>query len=226
MDRSAIIERIKIKLDEYVPVDEGISHPLDSYINPLLDEAAIEILRTAPIIKLNQEDIDIYLKDKNGIVTGSILEFNPVSGTDELGKYLIKLPSNVVRVTEIKFPKWGKPVVDFTTPDTQIAKMQNVYVTMGKLSKPVVILKRVGTNANGYFEAHCYSHPELTKKENEETFVEEPTIKVINYNGVEKFDDFLIEPLTLLTASKVFLAIQNGSVADYLYKLYLNNIAN
>src|SRR5690554_5634494 len=74
MDRQGIIERVKIVLDEYTPVDGSVLHPLDGYFNPLLDESAKELILKAPISKL----YPVYLKDTK--VSTIISEV--IAGTD------------------------------------------------------------------------------------------------------------------------------------------------
>lgn len=74
MDRQGIIERVKIVLDEYTPVDGSVLHPLDGYFNPLLDESAKELILKAPISKL----YPVYVKDTK--VSTIISEV--ITGTD------------------------------------------------------------------------------------------------------------------------------------------------
>lgn len=204
-------------MDEYTPVNEDVTHPLDSYIQPTLDQAALELLKNAPLAKLAPEDVDLYVKDGQGIVTGSILTYD-----DDV--YRIDFPVSVLRPANIKFPDWSRTIYTFKDPASHEAQMQGVKATRGGSSKPVVIIDRGAVDKSGRVVAYCYSHTELTKKTDSEEFATEPTIKVITKKKPEELDDMLIEPLVLLAASKVFSSIQNHEVAKVLYEQYANNI--
>lgn len=217
MDRNAIITRVKIKMDEYTPVNEDITHPLDSYIQPTVDQAALELLKNAPIEKLAPEDVELYVKDDSGTVTGSILTYND-------SVYRIDFPTTVLRLSSIKFPDWDKTVYTFYETASHKAQMQAVKATRGGLSKPVVVVDKWSYNNSGIIVAYCYTHPELKKKDGEATFAIEPEIKVINKKKPEEMDDMLVEPLVLLTASKIFDSIQNYEAGKALYEQYANNI--
>jgi hypothetical protein len=217
MDRSAIITRIKIKMDEFTPVNEDITHPLDSYIQPTVNQAALELLKNTPLAKLAPEDVALYKKDSKGAVTGSILAFYD-------GIYRIDFPTDVIRVSHVRFPQWERSVYTFQNPVSPEAKMQDVRATRGGLSKPVVVLDRGNYNGVGKIVGYCYTHPELKKNEGSEAFFSEPTIKVITKKLPEELDDMLIEPLVLLSASKVFSSIQSHDIAKVLYEQYANNI--
>lgn len=218
MDRSAIIQRVKIKMDEFTPVNEDVTHPLDSYIQPTIDQAALELLKNAPLVKLAPEDVELYVKDDQDNITGNILVFND-------SVYRIDFPTKVIRVAQIKFPDWSRTVYRFVDPSSHEGQMQAVRATRGGFSKPVVVIDRGAESNTGRIVAHCYTHPELEKKDASEEFKTEPTIKVINKKKPEELDDMLVEPLVLLTASKVFSSIQNHEVAKVLYEQYVNNIS-
>ena len=47
MERAALINIVKVKLDEFSPGDIGL--PFDDYIGPMLDESAREVLERAPL---------------------------------------------------------------------------------------------------------------------------------------------------------------------------------
>ena len=217
MDRIAIIQRVKIKMDEFTPVNEDVTHPLDSYIQPTLDQAALELLKDAPLIKLAPENVELYVKDEEGTETGSILTY-----TDKV--YRIDFPVAVLRPTSIKFPDWSRAIYTFKDPASPEAQMQGSRATRGGLEKPVVVSDR-GTISNaGRMVAYCYTHPKLKKNDEAETFVREPQIKVITKKKAEELDEMLVEPLVLLTASKVLSSVQDHEAAKILYEQYANNI--
>ncbi|MFW5916311.1 MAG: hypothetical protein ACOCTM_02430 [Bacteroidota bacterium] len=223
MERTSIIERIKIKLDEFTPVDEGVSHPLDSYIQPTLSDAIPELIRNAPFQKLPPEDVELYEKNDDGDITGTIIDFEQPSGFDADPACIVTFPHDIVQVASIRFPEWSRPVFNFVDPLSPVAGMQYVRATRGGLSKPVVVLDRGGSEKEGFFVARCFSHPEIEKNE-DGSFKEEPEIKVLHLKKPEEIDDFLIEALVLLTASKVMAAIQNFEVSKVLYEQYTNNL--
>jgi len=50
MDRTGLINKVKVILDEYTP--EGVGTPFEEYIGPLLDESAREIVMEGPLYLL------------------------------------------------------------------------------------------------------------------------------------------------------------------------------
>ena len=142
MNRQALIERVKIKLDEYTTVDEGVSHPLDVYIDPALDEAAKTLILDFPINKLKHESY-----------TGSVTSV----GTTQV----ILFPSSVKRVVSVRFQSWKRAVTEFFLEGSKQAAMQGNVHTQGNDYKPVAIL----TQRNGAYELVCHTATDAVSPE-------------------------------------------------------------
>jgi len=199
MNRQAIIEKVKMKLDEYTPIDEGIGHPLDSYIDPSLNDAAIRLLKDAPLAKLNSTII---------IGTEANLVFLPVPNDPNNRIVLFSCQGDVLRMKSIWLPQWESPVMVFYPYNSDMALFQHNPYTRAGIKKPVVIEQR---SADG-LKYTCYTHPEV----NETNFSAECITKL----KPEEIQDDLIEPLVYLAASMVASIMEMGTVATALYNEY------
>jgi len=134
--RMALINLVKIKLDELIPQGEGvvynleskpnISDPLDLYINGLLDEAAKNVLQTAP---------------KQLCPVKQSLESAVANATDnKIG--FVKCPDDYLRLFAFRMTEWKRQVEDpITTNDPFYLEQGNKY-TRGGIAKPVVVVNR------------------------------------------------------------------------------------
>lgn len=134
MNRQAIIERVKIKLDELTPVSEGLDHPIDKYIDPCLDDAARRIIDTLPIELFRIDD------------------YSSAPGFSE-PCYTIPLTDDVARVVSVYLSDWIHPVSKIIDENSMEALWQKNPITRGGFAKPVVVLRQEG---NSRF-LDCYS---------------------------------------------------------------------
>lgn len=143
MERSALINKIKTRIDEVcgsgdVIVEIGVENtkPYDSIIDELLDESALEILLKAPFYLLDiTEDAELtVVQDKNDKNIGTI-----------------ELPYDFVRLVSFKMKDWQQPVTSFAMPgDTVAVKQSNKYLR-GGTAKPVAVLRKLST---GYIASY------------------------------------------------------------------------
>ncbi len=129
MDRKAIIKQVKVRLDELTPFDESaitavaLIKPIETYIDNLLDESTIDILKIAPLHLLNSVS---FTADANS----GIIENNGVG-------YVI-CPKDYVRLAHFKMRGWQRAVNDPITEDDPQYQLQYNKHTRGGKAKPVV----------------------------------------------------------------------------------------
>lgn len=129
MDRPGLINKVKVILDEYTP--EGVGTPFDEYIGPLLDESAREIVLEGPLYLLAPESIPL----SSGDPAASILKY-----ADD--RAYIPVPSDFVRLHEVKFPLWKRSVREAITQENEKYNIQeNEYLRSG-YGRPYVALVR------------------------------------------------------------------------------------
>lgn len=131
MNRTALINQVKSKIDELSPSDALIvevgqddNKPIDTIIADLLDESAKEVLLKAPVHRL--------------IATGSTNAGVAVSGDSKIGT--IDVPSDYLRLVELKMTDWLRPVTELVPQGAPLANMQYNKYLRGGLSKPVAVL--------------------------------------------------------------------------------------
>lgn len=204
MERQAIIERVKIKLDEFTPVDSGVDHPLDKYINPLLVEAATTLQKEAPL-KL--------LKHDQYIVGADDYYFDAATGLNK-----VWLDETVLRVASIKLPNWSMVVTNFHAIDSLEAEHQKDKYTRAGTIHPVVIESQELHGSSAAMCLNCYTHPEIT---------DPATILVscIKDKLPEELHQDLIIPLVFLCAYMVAKTTERNEVAAALYPEYQKAIA-
>lgn len=192
MNRQALIERVKLKLDEYTPVDEGVSHPLDPYIDPSLEEAAKTLIQEFPIGKLKHESF-------------ATSESN-VKNTSEMLVWDILLPSTVKRVVSVRFASWKRGVAEFHPEGSKMDALQGNFHTRGSDYKPVVITSQ----KDGGTRLRCYSASNHVA----------PEVKVVSAQKPEQLHDDLVEPLVFLAASYVAQSLERDKAFQLLRAEY------
>jgi hypothetical protein len=117
VDRAGLVNRVKIKLDEFTP--EGVGLPFDEYIGPVLDECVRTIQEAAPLHLLTASPI-----------TGEI--------SYESYKAYLPLPADFVRLYEIRFPLWKRSVRKAIKPEDPEFRIQENEYLSGGYARPVV----------------------------------------------------------------------------------------
>jgi len=129
MDRTGLINKVKVIIDEFAP--EGVGMPFDEYIGPLLDESAREITLEGPLYLL----VPLSIPLTSGDPEASILKY-----ADD--KAYIPVPDDFVRLHEVKFPFWKRPVREAISQGNEKYNIQeNEYLRAG-YGRPFVALIR------------------------------------------------------------------------------------
>lgn len=211
MDRAGLINKVKIKMDEFTP--DGVSLPFDEYIGPLLDESARNVQQICPLHLLTPTAIPLV----NGETQLSKFENN---------KSYIPVPADYVRLYALKYELWKKTVKRAVPVESPEYKIQdNEYLT-GGYGRPFVAIVQTsigGAAAGKYFECSKVVAPVSPSTLTPSIALYVKTAKP------EELTDNLAEPLTWLTASKVFsvLGLSNQSKTTYeQYQISLNQLAN
>lgn len=149
--RMALVNLVKIKLDELVPQGEGVvynlesvpnvSDPLDLYINGLLDESAKNLLQTAPkhICPVKQS-IESAVPDATDTAIG-----------------FVKCPNDYLRLFAFKMSEWKRQVEDPITPEDEAYAIQGNKYTRGGIAKPVVVINKRYIVDGAYLVLEYYS---------------------------------------------------------------------
>lgn len=141
MTRSEIIDMVRLRIDEVSSqgtsiVDVGVeeNNPTDTMIDGVLDESAIEVLLSAPFIRLQVSDgktISVLQESESDSTTG-----------------IITLPDDFLRLVCVQLDDWAEPLYEVHLAGDMIAHRQkNKYLRGGK-SKPVVVLSK---DSDGYY---------------------------------------------------------------------------
>jgi len=193
MDRQAIKERVRIWLDEYTPTDQGISIPIDAYIDPMLTESVTEILTKAPIERLDPQSItpeSVSLQD--GVVTVTAKK------------------DSMARPVSVKIVDWIRSVTSFAPIGSPIENMQHNMFVRGTIHRPVATIE----DKNSRIIIRCYSTAQPTVNNDD---IDLNGIKMIS---AEDFREDLLRSLIILTAAKVALASEQPDVYSALYQQY------
>jgi len=182
MTRSDLIIRVKIKLDEYAPT--GIALPFDDYIGPLLDESARDLLETGPLHLMTPSSISL---------TGTVFEND---------KAYIPVPSDFVRLYEIKYPLWKKSVrlaISRENPGYQVQENEYIKGGYGRPSVAIVNTSVAGGSVTKYLEC--------SKVLDGATPSVATYVKTYVTDDPERLNDLLADVQTWLCASKVMEAL-------------------
>lgn len=144
MDRARYIARIKSKLDELTPFDEGLAvalpnaaiKPVEAYIEEALDEAAKEVLLRVPLHLLQPERVSV-----------------PIAVPDVDGSGYVDCPADFLRLYSFKMKGWHREVERPISEGHPSYKLQRNHHTRGGIVKPVVVLnhRKTATKELVYF---------------------------------------------------------------------------
>lgn len=164
MERSGLINKVKVKLDEFTP--GGIGVPFDDYINPLLDESARLLLERGPLRLILPTNIPLT----SGTPPLSIVEYAD-------NKAYIPVPTDFIRLYEIKFNLWKKSVrLAISTENPAYKIQENEYIKGGN-GRPSVAIIETSINSGivkKYFEcSKLFYSPTETLTPTVATYVKE-----------------------------------------------------
>jgi hypothetical protein len=188
MLRPDLISKVKIRMEELTPFDEGLVvsvdakavKPLEQYIEELLDEAARDLLLTAPLHILVATDLTAT-----------------VTVTDGVG--VMVLPDDYLRLAYLQMNDWKRPVIVPISESHPDYILQLNAHTRGGFTKPVVVERH--DESKKILE--CYTVTNAEKKR----------AGYIKKVVAEQVQDDLAEVLCWLCAAKVFQVFEMGDQA-------------
>ena len=197
MDRSGLINMVKIKLDEYTP--EGVSLPFDEYIGPLLDESARDIILQAPLYLFTPTQIPI---------SSEVIKY-------ENDKAFIPVPVDYMRLYAVKFPLWKKSITLAIQKENPEYRIQENEYTAAGYARPFVaiVYKTINETTLRYFECGKV----LTNTTPVEAFY-------LKSQKPEDLPDIFNESVTYLCSSKIFLVLGQLDKAKLLNDQFVNAI--
>jgi len=207
MERQALINMVKIKLDEFAP--EGATLPFDETIGPMLDESARTILETGPLFLITPEPIPT----EEGEPLVSIIKY-------EENKAFIPVPNDFIRLYRIKFPLWKKHVIRTISEENPLYKIQeNEFLASGYGRPYVAIVNRKFTgdaSIKRYFECGRVEDPAPASIT--------PTALYVKNCKPEELNDLFANILTWLCTSKVFGVLAYADKAKMAFEQFQNDL--
>ena len=202
MNRQGIIERVKIVLDEFTPVNEGVIHPIDAYIDPVLDDSVRVLFKEFPIDKLWQTTIGLQ----------------DISTINAPNRITVVLDEDVIRVASVKLNNWTRMVHEreFKTTDAPEVAWQGSPWTQATPWRPLVVKHQQKTATASAPTIDCYG---LTAGS---TVVEQ--VNVVKLCEPEEVKEDLLTPLVYLTASMVALHLERQDIYKAIYEQYQKHL--
>lgn len=173
MDRSALIRKIQIRMDELTPIGENITHPFENSINSILDESHRQLLSECPVHLLTVKDIS---EDVTYDLTGSIA--------------YVKRPNKFLRLVRFKFSDWINPATKFITQDHPEYKIIENGVIRGGKVNPVVVLIHKDL-------VRCFACYQVSTDNSKQY------LYYIEEGEIEDLDDKVTDALAWLTCAKL-----------------------
>lgn len=182
MTKTEIIRKIKAKMEEITPFDDGLMvldpgvKPIESYIDEMLQPALDRLLMICPL-HLTKETALPY----TGLTTRT--DNNKLIG-------LLPIPDDFIRIHTFKMNTWERPVHRTTSTENPEYILQLNPYTRGGNSKPVIVKKEK-------LEIYTYSTGATVEIS--------LYVKKVDVNDTQiDIKDKLINPLIALTASMVY----------------------
>lgn len=208
MTREEIIEQVMIRLNELMPLGEGLGGlvneeitPISTHIDKLLDECAKEVIRIIPTQHCPFKSVTLTTPD-----------------TDTDNNYVI-LPDDFLRLVGMQEEKWEVPVYALIDPMKRpgtYAMMQNAYVK-GNVSRPEAFLKnRTFTENNTTVTKKIAELYSTGRKRN-------VAMGYVPLVPAEECDDEIVGAISWLCASKVF-GISNRPETKLSFENYTKEI--
>lgn len=185
MDRVALVNKVKVKIDEIAPsdtpiVDVGIADEkaIDTIIDSLLDECAVEVLLKAPFnrLEITQGATSVTIEQDDSIPTIGI----------------IRVPEDFLRLVSLKMSDWQRSVTELSMKGDMVSNRQANRFLRAGIARPVGVLSR---DSSGVIIEY-YSTFEQTHKVAEFLYIAKKNAEQIN-------DTQIIEAMCWLCAGKV-----------------------
>jgi hypothetical protein len=165
MTRKDLIQKVKVKLEEFSPFDYDKENmialengdddpslleinPIYSYIEKSLDDSCNEVLKTIPLHLIKPRVFD------DGASTSEI------KGTSYY-KVIYNLPEDYLRLHSVQIEDWVRPLMEVSSYEREDGVFSGNIYTMGKPSRPIAIEDYGLDEGKMQKQLHCYS----TKKD-------------------------------------------------------------
>lgn len=157
MTREEIIYKVRVLLEEVSPFDEPSDgffaaggetpsnpiKPIHTYIDNVLEESKIEVLRSLPLQLLKSAvKSDMLYEPGNGI------------NVDVYGICRFDVPADFIRLASIQAKGWERSVIVSIGTENPIYTLQQNKYTRGGSAKPVVAICPVNETYNTHFELY------------------------------------------------------------------------
>lgn len=222
MTREELVQRVKVKLEEYSPfdydkndmialqdVEEGNPlleiNPIYSYIEKSLDDSCNEVLKTIPLHLIKPRVFDVKPTSE------------PIKGTSYY-KVIYNLPEAYLRLHSVQIEDWVRPLMEVSSYEREDGVFSGNIYTMGKPSRPIAI-EDYGLNGEVMQkQLHCYS----TKKDTSNAPLRYvPKFETTDNDGdKEGNSDKLANFYALMTAMNVQLIYGNENAYKQLLAEY------
>lgn len=196
MTREELIKEVALKMDEIsssddviVSVDISDNNPLYTQIDQLLNESINDVLMKAPIYRLDCQ-IESHLTYKTEDIFGGYRK-----------KVVFEVPSDFIRIASITDECFQRPIVDLSIEGDSIDKLQHNKFLVAKNAKPVAVL---GRDIDSKRIISCYSYNSSDNINPHLLYVKRYSDS--NLHGETGLDDYLINLVSWVCASKVFSA--------------------
>ena len=208
MTRAEIIEQVMIRLNELMPLGEGLNGlvneevtPISTHIDKLLDECAIEVIRIIPTR---------YCPFKSVTLT--------TPNTDADNNYII-LPDDFLRLVGMQEEKWEIPVYILRDPmkSPGLYEMQKNAYIKGNVSRPMAFAKNRTFTENNTTVTKKIAELYSTAKNRSVAMGYVPIVPA------EDCDDEIVSAISWLCASKVF-GISNRPETKLSFENYTKEI--
>jgi len=190
MERDEIAVKVKLRLDELGPFEEG--QVIDSgRIDAFLDDSVKRLLSVVPP----------YIPTASSFL--DIVSYPPVGSVayDEFTGY-VPLPSDFLKLVSFKMENWSRSVTEAISENDPRYKRQAYKETRGKFTKPVAVYRTkygVGKVLDYY-----------SVQSGEHTVEHGLYIAIVT---AQNMDEELIDPLTWIVAEAILNTVGEGELA-------------
>lgn len=199
MERVSLVNKVKTKIDEISTLDTPLQQitiadekPIDTIIESLLDECALEILLKAPFHRLP--------------ITSGTSSVSADKDTVDTTTGTISVPEDFLRLVSFRMDDWQRSVTTLAIKGDAIARRQsNKYIRGGK-ARPIGVLSKTDKG----LKIEYYSTFSTTHTISEFYYIAKASAEEIT-------DNQMIEAMTWICAGRVLSIIGNADDAKNAY---------
>lgn len=162
MTLDGLIRAVALRMDEItpdngyiIPVDGSDNNPLYELIKGVIPDAVRNLYAVAPYWRLPQSSVT---QDASHMALKTIFE----GSAYEREKLRIKIGDDFLRLCEIKYTGFSRPITEVYPEQSEEARRQHNPYLVGKTAKPVAVLTygSWGETSATSKEIDCYSLPQ------------------------------------------------------------------